>query len=83
MLNVDIIVSFQFEQEYGPVSFERALLHTPKRRIMSAPRRRHLNSKRDFYRPNSTHQFLSATDLKTLENNEEDMVKYGRPTRTT
>ncbi|XP_052785178.1 uncharacterized protein LOC128220720 isoform X2 [Mya arenaria] len=75
----------KFEQEHGVVSYERALLSsgTGKRRLMSAPRRRHVNGKREFYRPNSTHQYLSATDLRNMNENEENMIKYGRPTRTT
>ena len=80
-----IFTVFQFEQEYGNVSYERALLcsGSGKRRLQSAPRRRHLNGKRDFYRPNSTHQYLSATDLRNMQGNEENMIRYGRPTRTT
>ncbi|KAL8598922.1 hypothetical protein ACOMHN_015501 [Nucella lapillus] len=35
-----------------------------------------------FYRPNSTHQYLTATELKDASDCR-DVLKYGRPTRTT
>ncbi|XP_046349905.2 uncharacterized protein LOC124130894 [Haliotis rufescens] len=35
-----------------------------------------------YYRPNRTHQYLSATELKDQSQNEVNL-KYGRPTRTT
>lgn len=76
------VYNFQFEQEQGEVSFERAVLYSNTRRPL-APRRRHLNGRKEYYRPNSTHQYLSATDLRNLHENEENMIKYGRPTRTT
>lgn len=77
-----LLSSGKFEQEQGVVNFERALLHNNTRRRI-APRRRHLNDRKEYYRPNSTHQYLSATDLRNLHENEENMVRYGRPTRTT
>ncbi|XP_052215656.1 uncharacterized protein LOC127834094 isoform X2 [Dreissena polymorpha] len=75
----------KFEQEHGVINFERALLSSAssRRRPTAAPRRRHLNGRREFYRPNSTHQYLSATDLRNMNENEEILGKYGRPTRTT
>lgn len=73
---------FQFEQEQGEITFERTVLYGNTRRPL-APHRRHLNGRKEYYRPNSTHQYLSATDLRSLNENEENMVKYGRPTRTT
>lgn len=72
----------QFEQEHGIIEFERSVLRSNTRRS-SAPRRRHLNGKKEYYRPNSTHQYLSATDLRSLSDSEDSIIRYGRPTRTT
>lgn len=35
-----------------------------------------------YYRPNRAHQYLSATELRDAAENDV-IVKYGRPTRTT
>lgn len=78
----NLLATGKFEQEHGSIHFERALLSSNRRRL-AKPRRRHLNGKKEYYRPNSTHQYLSATDLRNLNENEEIMVRYGRPTRTT
>ncbi|XP_033760415.1 uncharacterized protein LOC117342372 isoform X2 [Pecten maximus] len=37
-----------------------------------------------YYRPNTTHQYLSATELhQTSQSSDATNIKYGRPTRTT
>lgn len=74
----------QFEQEQGEVNYERNVLNnTTNKRRPIVPRRRHLSGRKEYYRPNSTHQYLSATDLRNINDNEEALLRYGRPTRTT
>ncbi|KAK3605345.1 hypothetical protein CHS0354_033834 [Potamilus streckersoni] len=72
-----LLASSKFEQEHGEIKFQRSLASSSGRR--SAPPMR--NGKM-FYRPNRTHQYLSATDLRDLAGSDAQL-KYGRPTRTT
>ncbi|KAL3846842.1 hypothetical protein ACJMK2_017796 [Sinanodonta woodiana] len=72
-----LLASNKFEQEHGSIKFQRSLASSSGRR--SAPPMR--NGKM-FYRPNRTHQYLSATDLRDMAGSDAQL-KYGRPTRTT
>ncbi|XP_060065518.1 uncharacterized protein LOC132545864 [Ylistrum balloti] len=60
-------------------------LHEPRTKSLvrgrSAPPKR---SGTLYYRPNTTHQYLSATELhQTSQSSDATNLKYGRPTRTT
>ncbi|KAL4220602.1 hypothetical protein ACF0H5_020999 [Mactra antiquata] len=77
----NLLPSGKYEPDPSVASFDRSQRANKRRPLV--PRRRHLNGRREYYRPNSTHHYLSATDLRNLHENEENMAKYGRPTRTT
>ncbi|CAH1781688.1 unnamed protein product [Owenia fusiformis] len=58
-------------------------LHSPKRpKHKYDPPVKSRTQQQRFYRPNSTHQFLTKTELKNSTAGEVD-VKLGKPTRTT
>ncbi|XP_021338850.1 uncharacterized protein LOC110467439 isoform X2 [Mizuhopecten yessoensis] len=61
--------------------------HLQEPRPRSSVRGRSAPPKRSgtlYYRPNTTHQYLSATELhQTSQSSDATSIKYGRPTRTT
>ena len=70
------LASSKIEQQYGSQKYPKNPLHTSK--FKSPPSR----SGVQYYRPNSTHQYLTATELKNSSKSHVNM-KLGRPTRTT